>query len=300
MVKTIAIYFKETRPQFLVLTPVCFMVGVATAYFQSGAINTSYLIIAFLGGLASHVAVNVLNDYIDYKSGLDLKVIHTPFSGGSGILPGKKMSPLAVLVLGLVSFLITIGVGIYFLTVRGWEILLSGLPGLLLVGLYTQTLTRHPLLCLLAPGLGFGPCMVLGTYYVLQGCYDLNAIAASLVPGFLVSNLLLLNQFPDVEADRDAGRRHLPVLIGKTRSARVYAALALSTYVWIIITVFTGLLPLPTLLALLPLPLALKTIKGVQKYAEKREQLIPYLSSNVILTLATPFLISMGFLFARI
>jgi 1,4-dihydroxy-2-naphthoate octaprenyltransferase len=145
------------------------------------------------------------------------------------------MSPPVALRFGLASLVVTIAAGIYFFLVRGWGILLVGLPGLLLVGLYTQYLTRFPLLCLLAPGLGFGPCMVLGMYYVLQGFYDWTAVAASLIPGFLVSNLLLLNQFPDVETDRRAGRRHLPVVLGKSRSARVYSLLALTTYLWLIL-----------------------------------------------------------------
>ncbi len=296
MVDKIAVYFRETRPQFLLLTPVCLLVGASAAFWQAGTINAVYLAIAFLGALAAHVAVNVLNDYFDFQSGLDLHTIPTPFSGGSGILPAKQMSPPAALRFGLASLAATIMVGIYFFLVRGGGILLVGLPGLLLVVLYTQHITRFPLLCLLAPGLGFGPCMVLGTYYVLQGFYDWTAVAASLIPGFLVSNLLLLNQFPDLEADRRAGRRHLPIALGKTRSARVYSLLALTTYLWLILATSGGFLPYPTLLALLPLPLVFKTIRGVQKHAEERASLIPLLGQNVLFTLATPFLLAVGFL----
>lgn len=294
--RKIAIYFRQTRPHFLILTPVCFTLGASMAISKAGAINIRYLVVSFLGALAAHIAVNVLNDYFDFRSGLDLRTSPTPFSGGSGILPRKYMSPSAALSFGLASFSVTVAVGAYFLLARGWGILLVGLPGLLLVGVYTQCLTRSPVLCSLAPGLGFGPCMVLGSYYVLQGSYGWTAVAASLVPGFLVSNLLLLNQFPDTQADRSIGRRHLPIVIGKSRSARVYAALALSTYVWIVLTVCVGLLPLPTLVALLPLPLAVKTIIGVQKHAEQREALIPLLGQNVGFTLATPALLAIGFL----
>ncbi|MCL6448863.1 MAG: prenyltransferase [Armatimonadetes bacterium] len=89
------LYFRETRPQFLLLTPVCLLVGASLAFWKAGTINVVYLVIVFLGALAAHVAVNVLNDYFDFQSGLDLHTIPTPFSGGSGILPAKQMSPRA-------------------------------------------------------------------------------------------------------------------------------------------------------------------------------------------------------------
>jgi 1,4-dihydroxy-2-naphthoate octaprenyltransferase len=136
--------------------------------------------------------------------------------------------------------------------------------------------------------------MVLGTYFVLQGSYDFNAAVASLVPCFLVSNLLLLNQFPDIEADRIAGRRHLLVLFGQNKCAMVYAAIALLTYVSIIVAVVLELLPVLVLLALVTLPLALKTIQGVLRNNEQLTTLIPLLGRNVAYTLATPFLLAIG------
>lgn len=287
-------YVQETRPQFLILTPVCCLVGAASVYWKTGAINLLYLAIALVGGIAAHAAVNVLNDYDDYVSGLDLNTKPTPFSGGSGLLPAGLLSAAGALILGLACLVVTVVVGIFFLFVHGPGLLWVGLPGVLLVVLYTKFITRSPLLCLLAPGLGFGPCMVLGTYFVLQGSYDLNAAVASLIPGFLVSNLLLLNQFPDIEADRVAGRRHLLVLCGQNKCALIYAVIAILTYLSIIVAVFLKLLPVLVLLALVTFPLALKTIKGVLRNSEQLTALIPLLGRNVAYTLATPFLLAIG------
>jgi 1,4-dihydroxy-2-naphthoate octaprenyltransferase len=69
--------------------------------------------------------------------------------------------------------------------------------------------------CWLAPGLGFGPLMVMGTEVALAGQYTLEGFVASLVPFFLVNNLLLLNQYPDIEADKAVGRRHFLVVYGR-------------------------------------------------------------------------------------
>jgi 1,4-dihydroxy-2-naphthoate octaprenyltransferase len=295
----VGIYFRETRPQFLLLTPACFSIGVGTAAWVKGGLSAlpwGYVIIAFIGALCAHIATNVLNDYFDFTSGLDLKTRPTPFSGGSGILPRGLMSSGNALILGLVALGVTAAIGIFFWVVRGWGILPLGLVGILLVIFYSPWVTKRPFLCLIAPGLGFGPLMVIGTHYVLTGRYDFIALLASLIPGLLVSNLLLLNQFPDVEADASVNRRHILIIFGRTAGAWVYAAFALGAFVWVALAWIMGYFPAGTLLALLFLPLALATVKGVIQNAEQVKRLIPYLGKNVIYTLAMPLLLGIGFM----
>lgn len=299
MIRSLLVIFRETRPQFLVLTPACFIVGLGTASYVLGGIGKThleYVVIAFVGAVFSHIATNVLNDYFDYRSGLDLRTQRTPFSGGSGILPEDAMQPRGVLALGTLSLLVVAAVGIYFLKVRGWGILPLGIIGIVVIIAYTPLVTKSPFFCLVAPGLGFGPLMVMGTHYVLTGRYDWIAFHASLVPGFLVSNLLLLNQFPDSEADKTVDRRHLPIAIGKRASSYVYAVMALCAFGWVLAAKVIGLFPTGTLLSLLPLPLAMLTIRGVIHNAENTNALVSFLGKNVMYTLTTPFLLGLGFL----
>ncbi|MFA5384194.1 MAG: prenyltransferase [Eubacteriales bacterium] len=290
----IQLYFRETRPQFLILTLVCVIVGAAAAYWRTGSINVFYLIVILIGALSAHAAVNILNDYLDYKSGLDKCTIITPFSGGSGILPGKQMTPSAALVFGILTFTLTALIGVFFLVVRGWPLLLVGLPGLILIAFYTQFITRHPLLCLLAPGIGFGPCMVMGTYFVFQGFYDWTAVAASLVPCFLVSNLLLLNQYPDVEVDRLVGRRHFPILIGRAKSTYIYISFVIAMYVSIFTAVCLHLLPLLALISVFPFFIMVRVIRGLLKDSDQIMNVIPLMGQNVIFILLTPLLLAVG------
>ena len=295
----VGIYFRETRPQFLLLTPVCFSIGVGTAAWATGGLGAlpwGYVIIAFMGALCAHIATNVLNDYFDFTSGLDLKTQQTPFSGGSGILPQRLMTPRNALIFGLTALGLTAAIGIFFMAVRGWGIFPLGLLGIIIVVAYTPWVTKHPVLCLLAPGLGFGPLMVMGTHFVLTGRYDGIALLASVIPGLLVSNLLLLNQFPDVEADAAVNRRHIPIITGRAASARLYTALALGAFLWVVAAWIIGSFPAGTLIALILFPLALITIRGVIKNADRIDQLIPYLAKNVIYTLATPLLLGIGFM----
>jgi 1,4-dihydroxy-2-naphthoate octaprenyltransferase len=286
------------RVAFLVLPPACVLLGVATAAWTDGPINVPYLILAFVGALAAHISVNALNEYFDFKSGLDLKTAKTPFSGGSGTLPANPAMARSALNTGLITFALTGLIGLYFSFVRGWALLPLGLVGLAVIFTYTIWITRYPLLCLVAPGLGFGPLMVMGTVFVLTGRYSWTAFIASLVPFFLVSNLLLLNQFPDVEADRSVGRRHLPIVVGRKTSSLVYDAFLLLTYLSIAAGVWLGALPIAGLLGLIPLVLAVPTMVGVYRYAEQLEKLMPYLGLNVLLNIATPVLLAIGLLVA--
>ena len=286
------------RLPFLILAPVCVFLGIASAVWEAGNINWFHAFLAMLGGIAAHISVNTLNEYFDFKSGLDFRTQRTPFSGGSGTLPDKPEMAKTVLITSLTTAGITGLLGVYFMIVRGPGILPLGLVGLLVIFTYTSVLNRNLLLCLIAPGLGFGTLMVMGTHFVLTGSYSWPAFFASLVPFFLVSNLLLLNQFPDAEADRSVGRRHLPIVAGNKVSAVVYGAFLLLTYITVVVGGFLGYLPWLALLGLLTVFAAVPTTLNVYRNADNIEKLMPSLGMNVIITMATPILMAVGLLIA--
>ncbi|MCP4613059.1 MAG: prenyltransferase, partial [Planctomycetes bacterium] len=124
---TVKVWVAETRPQFLILAPICVFAGIATSLYDGISFHGLYFALALIGAICAHITVNVLNDYFDYKTGVDLKTTRTPFSGGSGILPSAAMKPNEVMLLGLVSLAIVIGIGIYFITVYGVDILPIGI-----------------------------------------------------------------------------------------------------------------------------------------------------------------------------
>jgi 1,4-dihydroxy-2-naphthoate octaprenyltransferase len=195
-----------------------------------------------------------------------------------------------------VATVLSLGIGIYFTVKVGWPIAVIGFLGLLIISIYTPILNRDPLLCLLAPGLGFGTLMVLGTYFVLTGHFSWTAVLASFIPFFLVSNLLLLNQFPDVDPDKSVGRRHYPIMIGRKASSVVYTSFLIATYVCIILGVVLGWFPLWSLLGLITLVFAVPTALAVLKNADNLEKLLPSLGQNVLINILTPILVGIGFL----
>ncbi len=282
------------RVPFLILTPACVLLGFGTAVWSSEGVRALYLILALVGAMAAHVSVNAFNEYFDFRSGLDFRTQRTPFSGGSGTLPEKPELAGQALRTALIAFGITGLIGLYFFTVRGLSLLPLGILGLLVVVSYTPWLTHNPWLCLIAPGLGFGPLMVMGTDFVLTGEYSWTAFMASLVPFFLVSDLLLLNQFPDVEADRTVGRRHFPIIVGRRTSSLIYGVFLLLAHLSVLVGVKLGYLPRPSLIGLLALVLAVPAFIGAYRYAEDVKKLMPYMGLNVIINIVTPVLVAVG------
>ena len=291
------IWFLETRPQFLLLSVVLAFLGTCIAWYD-GFFHLGYALLAFVGLLLAHISVNVLNDYFDYKSGIDLATKRTPFSGGSGILPAALLKPRHVFWLGLGSFLLAIPIGVYFVLARGWLLLPLLLIAAICILLYTPVILklRWPEW---APGLGMGALPILGAYFVQTGAYTLPTVIAAIPSGILVHNLLLLNEFPDVEADSKAGRKTLPITVGRARAGVVYSVLTIIVYLWIIGGVAVGQMPAFSLIALLTLPLAIKAIRGARKHQEM-SQLVPAMANNVLVVLLTQLLLGIGYILAKV
>lgn len=285
------------RIPFLALTFVCVFLGVAVAVWTDAVIRGDAFVLVLLGALAAHVSVNTFNEYFDFRSGLDLQTVKTPWSGGSGALPAQPRAAEWVLAAAIAAAGVTVVCGLLLLQRAGLGLLPIGALGLVTIFTYTQWLTRVPLLSLIAPGLGFG-LMVLGTYYVASHDYSAPAWAASAPVFFLVSNLLLLNQFPDLEADRRAGRRHYPIVLGRSGSAAILGVFYTLAYVVLAGSVWLGYLPAWSLLGLLTAPIAANVVLGARRCAQALPPLLPYLARNVVVVLLTPALIGAGLLIA--
>lgn len=282
------------RLPFLILTPACVLLGLGTAVWSSAQVSAFYFILALVGAICAHISVNAFNEFLDFRSGLDLRTERTPFSGGSGTLPHKPELARKALSTALITFAITGLIGLYFLYVRGLSLLPLGILGLFVVAAYTSWFARQPILCLIAPGLGFGPLMVMGTDFVLSGEYSWTAFMASLVPFFLVNDLLLLNQFPDVKADQSVGRRHFPIIIGRRASSLIYGAFLLLAYLSIVLGVIVGQMPPTSLIGLISLAIAIPASIGAYRYAKEVNKLMPYLGLNVLINIVTPVLVAIG------
>ena len=287
------LYFLETRPQFLVLSVVLGLTGTCIAWYD-GFFNIGDALLATFGLILTHMSVNALNDYFDYGSGIDKVTELTPFSGGSGMLKEGLLSSREVLLIGIITLLLAIPIGIYFILTKGWLLLPLIIVAAACIVLYSPLIQKFywPEW---SPFLGLGVLPVLGMYFSQTGMYTLHAVIAAIPSGFLVHNLLLLNEFPDIEADRVAHRKTLPITMGGRGAAIFYTVFTIMAYIWIVVAVIFKAMPVFTLLALLTSPLAAKAIRGSFKYKD-RERLIPTLAGNVMVVLLTQVLIGIGYI----
>lgn len=293
MSDTIAVV-RASRPNFLVLAPLCAGLGVALAWQQGEPPALLDTILVLMGAVLAHAAVNLLNEYEDFASGLDLITRRTPFSGGSGALPELPAAATRVLIAAFGTLALVIVIGLYFLWLRGLPMLVLGAAGVVLILTYTRWITRSPLICLLAPGLGFGPVMILGSLEALGARLDAAALTVSLVSLLLVSELLLINQIPDADADRKVGRRHLVITLGKPAAGRLVGFLLLASYGVLAAGLVAGWLPPWSSLGLAPLPVALWISLRLPAALSSPQRLNTVLGINVAVLLATMALLICG------
>lgn len=290
------------RVPFLILALILGILGAAIAWYESrrfgSPFDMGYALLATFGLLVAHAAVNIFNEYFDCRSGLDYRTRRTPFSGGSGAIPGGLLTVREALWLGIACFIVIVPIGLFFTFVKGWMLIPLLVLAMLLIVLYSPLILRmdYPEW---SPGLGLGILPVMGAYFVHTGGYTLTAFIASMPSYFLVHNLLLLNEFPDVEADITVGRRTLPIVLGKKGAAVVFSAALLMVYLWILGAVMLRFMPAWTLLALLTLPIGVQVIRGAFRYGD-REAFLTAMMKNVQLVLLTQALIAAGYIIGGI
>lgn len=221
--------YKASRVEFLVLPFILVGTGYVAASYTG---DTSILrtIIALLGLLAIHVAVNILNEVSDYRTGIDEDTEETPFSGGSKSLINSDVDVGKVERIGQAFVGISMIVGFYFVAVVGLIILPVFLLGVLIAYTYTDYLTNYTL-GEVGMALGLGALPIIGTDIVQNGEFGLMSVVVAVPISLVAFNLLLMNEFPDVEADREGGRKNLIHRFGRRGATKIYIVAALLTHV---------------------------------------------------------------------
>jgi len=204
------------------------------------------------------------------------------------------------------AFILTVPIGVFFVVRSGWMLLPLLAIAAICIFAYTPLVlkTRSPEW---AAGLGLGTLPILGVYFVQANEYTLPVLIASVPSGLLVYNLLLLNEFPDVEADKAAGRRTLPITEGRQRAAVVYSSTTIAVYVWIVVAVAIGYVPtfsntgMPafSLIGLSTLPLAVRAIRGALG-SRDLSGFVPAMASNVMVVLLTQLLLGIGYILDKV
>jgi 1,4-dihydroxy-2-naphthoate octaprenyltransferase len=272
------------RGPFLFLPVTLVAAGAAAAAYE-GAFSWGRTLLALVGLLLLHAAVNAFNEASDMTTGIDLRTRRTPFSGGSGTIPAGRLSVRATRVFACTCAVIGGLIGGWFALRLDLLFVLLMAAGAASVLFYSDLFARIGVGEIFA-GLGLGALPIWGAAWV-QGPPPGPAALWAGVPGFFMTfNLLLLNEFPDEEADRAGGRRNIVLMLGRKGAALVYAAAALLTPVSIVVAVLLGVLPVHALAATLPSLFLAKPLRWA--FGDTREPVpIPALGANVVWNLAT-------------
>lgn len=288
-------YLALIRAPFLLFTLLVVSVPAAAA-IEAGAFDPANTALALGSVLFGHVAVNVLNLVSDYRTGIDEATEETPYSGGNDVLTSGAVTYRRALAFGVGSLLLS-GLFVVPLALQfGRAVPFFYAIGAVLVVGYTDVFARVGLgefACGL--GLTFLPTVMVG--YVQTGALTERLLYLS-VPMFLVGfNLLLLNEFPDVEADRPNGRVNVPIVFGRRRAGQLYVALVGATVASVLYPIAVGALPATVAIAVLPVALLVPVFRGINS-GTTPEITDDELGAHILWTQATIATLGAGMLLA--
>ncbi|RMW37832.1 MAG: prenyltransferase [Nitrosopumilus sp.] len=290
----LSVWFRVIRIRFLLASVIAVSVGLALNWWQNSTIEPFDALLTFGGVMALHASVDLLNDFWDFKRGIDTKTPKTKMSGGTGVLPEGLLKPSSVYRAGIAFLVIGSAIGAYFVITDG--IIIAVILGFAILSIYFYS-TK-----IVDSGLGEffvavkGSMIVLGTFFIQSGQITLESILAGIVVGSLSSLVLFIASFPDHDADKSKGRKTLVIAVGKQKATKLFWIFPLVSYGAIILGVSLNLFPIITLITFLSIPLMFKSGFGLKKTFDSVEKLVPYMSSTLMFSRITGALFVLSFI----
>jgi 1,4-dihydroxy-2-naphthoate octaprenyltransferase len=272
---------------------------MAITYYETKTFDLLLGLMTLIAGVSIHAGTNLANDYFDQSTD-DVNIYFSQFNGGSrmiqnGIIPSRTILRTSILFYILGSLMALL---ILFIT-NGLLLLIFLIIAVSLGFFYTAvpiSLSYHGL-GEFAVFVGFGPLGVFSSYYIQVGHINSPLLVIGSVPiALLISMVLFINEFQDVEADAEAGKRTLVVSLGKRRSVKIYAVGMILSYLSVAIAILLSLLPITMILPLLTAPIAIKAIMHVNKNFDKIKELLPANGQTILVHFVFGLLMSFSFL----
>ncbi|AFS80940.1 UbiA prenyltransferase [Candidatus Nitrosopumilus koreensis AR1] len=290
----LTVWFRVIRIRFLFASIIAVSVGLALNWWQNSTIDVFDAFLTFAGVLALHASVDLLNDFWDFKRGIDAKTPKTKMSGGTGVLPEGLLKPSSVYRAGIAFLLIGSAIGAYFVITDG--IIIAIILGFAILSIYFYS-TK-----IVDSGLGEffvavkGAMIIMGTFFIQSGQITTESILAGMVVGSLSSLVLFIASFPDHDADKSKGRKTLVIVVGKQNATKLFWIFPFVSCSAIIVGVSLNLFPLLSLISFLSIPLVIKSGFGLKKTYDSVEKLIPFMSSTLMFSRITGVLFVISFL----
>ena len=290
----ISVWLRVIRIRFLLASVVAVSLGLAINWWQTGNIEIFDAILTMCGVLALHASVDLLNDYWDFKRGIDTATQRTKMSGGTGVLPEGLLKPKQVYVAGIIFLIIGAAIGTYFVFTDGIIIGLILAFAVLSVYFYSTKIVDWGLAEIFI--VIKGTMIVIGTYFIQTTQITESAVLGGIVVGILSSFVLFITSFPDHDADKAKGRKTLVINLGKQKACSLFWVFPIIFYSVSIFAIIIEVFPIYCLIILSTVPLVIKFGKKLKQNYEKLDKLLPIMSSTLVFSRVTGILLVAGFL----
>ena len=256
-------FFALIRPRTLTAAFSPVVLGSAIGATQFETIQPIWLSLVYTLGilisvLSAQIAANIWNEYFDFKSGLDL----TQVSGNSGSIVRDGIAPTVIKRWGYVTTILPLILGIALANAITWWYIPVGILCILTSILYSggpKPISRTPF-GEVASGLAMGFAIVGITLYAWTHTLHWTYLIPAVPSTILIGAIMMTNNLRDFTNDANHGRRTLVILLGRERGLKLLQGLFLISSLWILLWTILGLIPWPSLIALLSLLPAMKVI----------------------------------------
>ena len=290
----ISTWIRVIRVRFLLASVIAVSTGLAITWWNISDISVFDAILTMCGVLALHASVDLLNDYWDFKRGIDTKTHRTKMSGGSGVLPEGLLKPAQVYRAGIVFLIIGTAIGGYFVVTGGIVIGIILAFAVISIYFYSSKIVNWRLAELFVAIKG--SMIVIGTYFVQTSQITEQVVLGGIVIGVLSSLVLFITSFPDHDADKAKGRKTLVISLGKQKACTILWVFPMIIYGITIIAVSLEIFPVFCLIILSTIPLIIKSGLKLKQNYDKLTNLIPVMRSTLYFSRITGALLVVGFL----
>ena len=290
----ISVWLRVIRVRFLLASIIAVSAGLAITWWNTSSITIFDAILTMCGVLALHASVDLLNDYWDFKRGIDTTTHRTKMSGGSGVLPEGLLKPAQVYAAGIAFLIIGTAIGIYFVTTDGIVIGIILAFAVISIYFYSTKIVDWGLAEIFVAIKG--SMIVMGTYFVQTSQITEQSVLGGIVIGVLSSLVLFITSFPDHDADKAKGRKTLVISLGMQKACSILWIFPAITYGITILAVVFEIFPIFCLIILVTIPLIIRSGLKLKQNYDKLTNLVPVMSSTLYFSRITGVLFVVGFL----
>ncbi len=284
------------RPHTLTAAIMPVLIGTVMAWAER-SFHFLLFLTMLLASVLIQAAVNMFNEYYDYKRGLD----SADSVGIGGVIVHNEMEENTVLRTAVAFFVLSVILGAYICWMTTWWIAVIGSIGMGVGYFYSGG--KSPLAYTpfgeVAAGIFMGPVIVLIAYFIQRDALNISAVLLSIPISILVASILLANNIRDSEGDLRKGRRTLAILYGHEKAITLLAVMFAVTLAWTLALVTLGIVTPWVLIVALTIPKAVSAIRMFRKGLNAREML-PAMKAASVLHTQFGLLFSIGMILGKV